>query len=140
MRQQQVIVDFKKRTFRTLRGDHSSSFSRWIDPPRGVFCKSFIPVGDDPFYLNRGPDVMVKAKCSRSMKSKVKGILDCNILPSRQSLKESMRRYLVRIAMSSHMRCCSKRTVGEIKVLLISWVKNTRKERKVKLKKQEVAG
>lgn len=42
------------------------------------------------------------------------------ILPSRQSLKESIRRYLVRIAMSSHMRCCSSRTVGEMNVLLMS--------------------
>ena len=54
---------------------------------------------------------------------------DCSVSPSRQSLNESMRRYLVRMAMSSHMRCSSKRTVGEMKVLLMSWVKK-RKEKK----------
>lgn len=53
---------------------------------------------------------------------------DCSVSPSRQSLNESMRRYLVRIAMSSHMRCSSKRTVGEMKVLLMSWVKKRKKK------------
>ena len=56
---------------------------------------------------------------------------DCSVSPSRQSLNESMRRYLVRMAMSSHIRCSSKRTVGEMKVLLMSWVnKKERKEEK----------
>ena len=71
--------------------------------------------------------------CVRNSKSvrgqgDLKWRTDCSVSPSRQSLNESMRRYLVRIAMSSHMRCSSKRTVGEMKVLLMSWLK--KKERK----------
>lgn len=71
--------------------------------------------------------------CVRNSKSvrgqgDLKWRTDCSVSPSRQSLNESMRRYLVRIAMSSHMRCSSKRTVGEMKVLLMSWFK--KKERK----------
>ena len=74
--------------------------------------------------------------CVRNSKSvrgqgDLKWRTDCSVSPSRQSLNESMRRYLVRMAMSSHIRCSSKRTVGEMKVLLMSWVnKKERKEEK----------
>ena len=62
----------------------------------------------------------VTLECTRHIVGILLRIFYCNVLPSRQSLKESIRRYLVRMAMSSHMRCCSKRTVGEMKVLLMS--------------------
>ena len=66
--------------------------------------------------------VFVKSRIVKGL-GDIKWRADCSVSPSRQSLNESMRRYLVRIAMSSHMRCSSKRTVGEMKVLLMSWVK-----------------
>lgn len=41
-------------------------------------------------------------------------------LPSNELLKDNMRRYLARIAMSSHIRCCSSVGVGDVQVLSIN--------------------
>ncbi len=37
-------------------------------------------------------------------------------LPSKESLNDNMSRYLARIAMSSHIRCCSRVAVGVVQV------------------------
>lgn len=41
-------------------------------------------------------------------------------LPSNELLKDNIRRYLARIAMSSHIRCCSSVGVGDVQVLSIN--------------------
>ena len=46
-------------------------------------------------------------------------------LPSSELLKESMSRYRSRMAMSSHIRCCSSVGVGDIHVRSISYTRST---------------
>lgn len=42
-------------------------------------------------------------------------------IPSNELLKDNIRRYLAKMAMSSHIRCCSNVGVGDVHVLSISW-------------------
>jgi len=49
-------------------------------------------------------------------------------VPSRELLKDNMRRYRSRIAMSSHIRCCSSVGVGDMHVRSINYTSEDTKQ------------
>lgn len=59
-------------------------------------------------------------KCIQNRIIKHKTAKRKGAVPSRELLKDNISKYLARIAISSHIKCCSKVKVGDVHVLSIS--------------------